>query len=134
MKKVLCALLLAVVFFSCQKNSSDDSSANEIYGRYTGTFNRTGGDTVNVSLFFKNNNTFEGSGNRLNYPALCGGNFSRSGTDLAVDDTCAWTANFDWTLIFDGNYKVNFTGANSVRIWRTNGAVTDEYLLTRFSR
>jgi hypothetical protein len=133
MRRLLCAVSLIVFLFACKKNNND-SSSNNLSGRYRGTFNRTGMDTAEVNILFKTANSFEGTGGPLNYPSICGGNFQQSGSSLMVNDTCTWTANFDWTLIFDGNYNINFTGANSVRIWRTNGAVTDEYLLNRISR
>ena len=132
MKQVFVLLLLTCVLFACKKNGTEEYS--ELYGHYRGTFNRTGMDTAQVSIFFKNDGGFEGTGGPLNYPSICGGRFLQTGNSIAVDDTCAWTANFDWTLIFDGNYNINFTGENSVRIWRTNGAITDEYLLNRITR
>jgi len=132
MKQLLTLLLFASFLFACKK--SNDNNPGELHGRYRGTFNRTGMDTAEVSIYFKEGNSFEGTGGPLNYPAICGGHFQQTGNNLSMDDTCTWTANFDWTLIFDGNYNINFTGENSVRIWRTNGAVTDEYLLNRITR
>ena len=129
---MLVSVLVAGILFACKK--SESANYSELYGRYRGTFNRTGMDTTEVNIFFKDDGRFEGTGGPLNYPSICGGRFDRSGSSLAVDDTCTWTANFDWTLIFDGNYNINFTGENSVRIWRTNGAATDEYLLNRITR
>jgi hypothetical protein len=133
MKQVLCVLSLVILSAACQKNTNDNT-VNVLNGRYNGIFSRSGMDTVAVNFFFKTDKTFEASGGRLNYPALCGGTFQQSGNNLSVNDTCTWTANFDWTLIFDGDYNISFTGANSVRIWRTNGSVTDEYLLNRLRR
>ena len=135
MKQFVALFSFVLVLAACEKsNNNDNPAANELYGRYRGTFNRTGMDTANVSLYFKEAASFEGTGGALNYPSICSGSFQVSGNSLVVNDTCAWTANFDWTLIFDGNYNINFTGENSVRIWRTNGAVTDEYLLNRITR
>lgn len=135
MRQVLCLLGIALVLCACDKASNNDDSADtEIYGRYKGTFNRSGMDTVQVEFFFKEDKTYEGSGGQLNYPAICRGTYLQTGNMLTVNDICAWTANFDWTLIFDGNYSVSSIGANSVRIWRTSGAVTDEYLLNKITR
>jgi len=132
MKQVVIILLFTCVLFACKKSESADY--NQLYGHYRGTFNRTGMDTAQVSISFEENGRFDGTGGALNYPSICGGRYQQMGNSLAVDDTCTWTANFDWTLIFDGNYNISFTGENSVRIWRTNGAVTDEYLLNRITR
>jgi hypothetical protein len=134
MRQVLFLAGMVLILYACNKNDSDDSTENSIYGRYTGTFYRTGMDTTQVQLAFLNTNRFEGSGQRPLYPAICSGDFIFDGDRLGVNDTCTWTANFDWTLIFDGNYQVSFTGTNSIRIWRTNGAVTDEYLLRKLVR
>jgi hypothetical protein len=133
MKQLVAALLIASLLFSCKKNESDNP-VYELLGRYRGTFNRTGVDTSQVSIYFKDNHTFEGTGGPVNYPAVCSGSFLQNGNSLAVNDTCAWTANFDWSLIFDGNYNLSFTSENAVRIWRSNGTLTDEYILNRITR
>jgi hypothetical protein len=135
MRQVIFLLGLVLCLSACEKNDTDNpSNDNSIYGRYTGTFYRTGMDTTEVQLGLLSDNRFEGSASRPLYPAICSGNFTFDGTTLSVNDTCAWTANFDWTLIFDGNYNVSFTGNNGVRIWRTSGTVTDEYLLKKLVR
>jgi hypothetical protein len=135
MKQLLCGLILVVLIAACKKNNNNNNTTTgDIYGRYTGTFSRTGMDTVPVTLFFKNDNTFEGTGGAANYPAICSGHFQKSSNTLMVSDTCVWTANFDWSLIFAGNYSISFSGTNAVRVWRTNGAITDEYLLRKLIR
>jgi hypothetical protein len=133
MKKLLRALIVIVCLYACKKTNSG-TTANELYGRYKGSFSRTAMDTAQVTVNFRDAGRFDGTGGPLNYPSICGGSFQRTGNSLVINDTCTWTANFDWTLIFNGNYNINFTGVNSVRIWRTNGAITDEYLLTRITR
>jgi hypothetical protein len=134
MGKYLMLIVLLTIGYSCKKEA--DSSINfELVGRYRGTFNRsTSPDTTQVTLYFRSDMRFEGTGGPNNFPAICGGTFQRNNNSLVVNDTCTWTANFDWTLIFDGSYNIQFTDENSVRLWRTNGSVTDEYLLNRFTR
>ncbi len=136
MRLIVFCLCLMTVITACEKdgNSDIDTGVNELIGRYTGTFVRTGLDTAIVNIFFKEDGTFEGSSNAVHYPAICRGTFERDGLTLLVNDTCAWTANFDWTLIFDGNYSISLGENNTARIWRTTGTVTDEYLLTRYTR
>jgi hypothetical protein len=137
MRQIVSLLALVLMFAACEKDKNNDTAApeNNLYGRFGGTFYRTGSpDSAEVSILFKTDNTFEGSGNASRYPAICGGSFQQDGSVLTVNDTCTWTADFDWTLIFDGTYNINFTSENSVRIWRTNGTITDEYLLNRFIR
>jgi hypothetical protein len=136
MRQVIFLLGMVLIISACEKNNNDNNPPedNSIYGRYTGTFYRTGMDTTSVQLGLLSTNKFEGSGARPLYPAICGGTFTFDGNTLSVNDTCSWTANFDWTLIFDGNYSVSFTGENQVRIWRTSGSVTDEYILNKLVR
>jgi hypothetical protein len=135
MRQISALLALVLVLTACKKEkSNDNSSLNSFYGRYTGTFNRSGLDTSHVDLYFKDDKSFEGSSDRTNYPAICDGKFQLNGTSLMADDTCSWTANFDWTLIFDGNYTISFSDNNSVRVWRTNGTITDEYNLRKITR
>ncbi len=133
MKLIPGLLGLLLLFSACEKSNTSEESF-ELYGRYRGTFTRSGMDTALVNIFFKNDATFDGTSDQLQYPAICSGSFARNGNSLVVDDTCTWTANFDWSLIFDGNYNISFASETSVRIWRTNGAITDEYLLSRISR
>jgi len=132
----LTALCISFLFLlsACRKESKQDNNSGELHGRYAGTFVRTGMDTARVEFFFKDDKSFEGASDRLNYPAICSGTFENSAMSLEVNDTCTWTANFDWTLIFDGNYSISFGENNSVRIWRSNGNSTDEYRLTRYTR
>ncbi len=101
---------------------------------YTGTFQRqqsSGQSTPsNVSITFAAGK-FSGQSDRANYPAICNGSYSVSGAKLNVANACMFTANFDWSLIFGGEY--NYTlNEKSLKIWRTNndGSV-DMYQLQR---
>lgn len=135
MRQVFFLIAAVLVISACKKSDSNGiADDNSIYGRYTGTFYRTGMDTVQVQLGLLSDNSFEGSSDRALYPAICSGDFTFDGNVLSVNDTCTWLANFDWSLIFDGNYNVSFSGQNTVRLWRTSGAVTDEYLLRKLVR
>jgi len=122
----LVAIMTAVVITvaSCDKSDSASFSLN---GRYMGTFSRTGMDTASVSILFDGNN-FSGSSDRVNYPAICHGSFDLNDNLIRFNDSCAWTANFDWSLILSGQYNISYNDG-AVRIWKTNGTVTDEYLL-----
>lgn len=143
MKRVAGILALMIVLAACQKEQDSDllvksasskedlALKDELYGRYLGTFSRDGKNTSQVSILFNRDGTYEGSSNIKNFPAICSGTFRVDGSILTVNDMCAWTADFDWTLIFDGTYTIEDRGENNVRIWRTNGTVTDEYLIGR---
>ncbi|MDF2385410.1 hypothetical protein JMG10_28350 [Nostoc ellipsosporum NOK] len=125
-------LALAVLGFSCEKD--DDGSDNAIIpGRYIGTFSRSGGDTSNIVMSFTAEGHFEGSSSQSRYPAVCRGSYYAENNRLFVTDSCAWTADFDWTLIFNGEYHYERQG-NQLRIWRTSGSITDEYRIGIMSR
>jgi len=137
MRLIAFSLILAFILSACKKESGGEitnNGVNELLGRYAGTFIRTGMDTATVDIYFRDDLHFEGSSDTPNYPAICSGTFTRNGNTLIVNDTCSWTANFDWTLIFDGNYSITLGENNTARIWRTTGDVTDEYRLTRYTR
>jgi hypothetical protein len=137
--KLLISLLASVlVLIACEKDSDQDPNQDgvnhQLSGRYIGTFSRSGMDTVTVTILFSQNGRFEGSSNREKYPAICGGNFSYDETSINFTDSCTWTADFDWTLILDGSYNITYQDARSVRIYRSNGTITDEYLIARAER
>lgn len=91
-------------------------------------------DTANVAITLGNNH-FEGQSDRDQYPAICRGSYATSASTIAFVDSCTWTANFDWSLILNGTYNISQGNeGNTIRIWRTNGTITDEYLLGRVSR
>ena len=135
MKKLAPVLLSLIILVSaCEKNvdNNDSNSQTLANGLYKGRFSRTGMDTVNVSISVFQGN-FEGESDRQYYPAICRGSVSKDNSGITFMDSCAWQANFDWTLILNGNYQLTENG-NEIRIWRNNGASTDEYLLIRQSR
>lgn len=124
MKKLLFIIATACIFIACDKTETDSHSLN---GRYTGIFSRTGMDTSQVSLVFSGSR-FDGESDESRYPAICHGSFKLSDQMIHFTDSCAWTANFDWSLILSGKFNISFSDG-TVRIWKTNGNITDEYLL-----
>lgn len=137
MKRLILAFGFLLSLAACEKDDNGNND-NEIpdgqlpIGLYKGTFSRSGGDVVDVSISFFENK-FEGQSTRQKYPAICGGSYGRDNSSITFTDSCVWTADFDWTLILDGRYNLTENGAD-IRIWRTNGLQTDEYLLRRMSR
>ena len=134
MKKIGCLVALSLLLFTCRKSENSRGVPPGFAGIYMGIFHRTGMDTVQVSISFLDDNTFRGSGGRANYPAICRGQYALSGNSLMIGDQCNWTADFDWSLIFNGNYTIDFTGQNGIRIWRTSAGITDEYVLGKLAR
>lgn len=133
MKYFLSILALCLLVLACQKNN-DSETPDNLPGMYSGTFNRTGvPDTSDVTLSL-DQNKFEGESSIPKFPAICGGSFEASQNSITFVDSCAWTADFDWTLILNGTYNLSFRADNEIRIWRTNGTITDEYLLKKRRR
>lgn len=127
--KTLIPVMLLLFLAACDKNDADPVDRT-LSGNYTGTFFRTGMDTTAVTISFSNN-TFRGPQNGSTYPAICRGSFIMDDHQVSFSDSCVWKADFDWSLILDGNYSVDFLPGGGVRIWRTNGYSRDEYLLRR---
>lgn len=122
---------LTLPFISCKKTNSDFIIPN---GTYSGTFQRltnAGGQISNVTISFSGN-TWTGQSQYAKYPALCHGTYRGKGTDsLIFENACPWTAEFDWSLILSGNYKIDISGKN-LQINRSYiGAYSDIYKLTR---
>lgn len=125
-------LSVAILIAACKKDSKDSLPA-DFEGAYSGTFHRTGMDTTNVTLTFFQNH-FEGQSSRQKYPAICQGSFDGNQDMISFTDSCTWTADFDWSLILNGSYRISFKPGNTLHIWRTNGTITDEYILSKRSR
>ena len=129
MKMIGCLLLIAGLLSACEKA---ESVSENLEGKYVGLFSRTGMDTSQVILNF-HVDQFEGQTNMARYPAICKGEFELDEETITFNDSCAWTADFDWSLILSGTYNISFT-QGIVRIWKSNGAVTDEYILRQPAR
>lgn len=128
----LWAALLLVVLAGCRKEDDQLPFA----ASYTGTFTRTDGSPLgdpivsNVTLHLSEK-AFTGTSDVRNYPAICSGGFSINQSKIVIANSCYFTADFNWTFIFDGEYNYELKG-NQLHIWRTyaNGA-TDIYKLTK---
>lgn len=131
MKRILCTIFLVSVLAltGCDKEWFGKS----IEGRYTGTFTRTGAGATpvsNVTLEFSDGK-FTGVADMATYPAICNGDYNTSGKKLNVTNKCFFTANFDWTLIFSGEYDYELNG-DKLRITRRySPSQMDIYVLTR---
>jgi hypothetical protein len=131
MRLFVSIMAFSLLFAACQKDN--DKDAADLGGLYSGTFNRTGMDTSTVSLDFSGHR-FDGTSDQEKYPAICHGSFEADENMIVFTDSCTWTADFDWSLILNGTYNLSFQNDNTIRIWRTNGIVTDEYLLRKVVR
>lgn len=121
-----------VVLTGCEKLEENQ----EFAATYKGVFVRTNGTPeyspmrANVTLTFTKSD-FNGSSDAGNYPSVCSGTFAISQSKLMVTNSCFFTADFDWTLIFKGEYNYEQNGTH-LRIWHTyaNG-LQDVYNLTK---
>lgn len=115
-------LVLLVAMLGCNQ---DDENLQTLNGTYIGIFERDG-EVADVELTL-DNGTYQGQGEHPKFPAICRGTYTLSGNKITFVNTCAWTANFDWTLILSGEWQ--FALNNKVLIM-TNAA-GDRYTLNR---
>ena len=110
MKRLSVLLLIAsAALLSCKKDKNDTI----LSGTYKGTFQRTGpglpGQLSEVTITFEGNR-FSGQGVLPTYPGICNGDFTQDGIKITFENSCVWTANFDWTFILDGEYEITWAG------------------------
>ncbi len=103
-------------------------------GEYTGTFNRSAPNmktkTSKITLKILDNK-FTGTSSIANYPAICEGAFTVMESKLNVTNDCMFTANFDWSLIFKGEFEYDVLGSQ-LKIWRKYpGKKIDVYTLEK---
>ncbi|NVO84379.1 hypothetical protein [Hymenobacter terrestris] len=106
---LLSFLLLLLLTTSCKK--TEPSVIPE--GTYIGTFQRltsAGGAISNVTITFSDGN-WSGESQVQKYPALCSGTYTIKGNTINFENACPWTAEFDWTLILSGEYKLVSNGS-----------------------
>ena len=120
MRLLLFVFMLSLLFTACEKKELEQ----EFSAHYTGTFMRVQEPqsplenpiTSNVTLHFTEK-TFSGTSSVAKYPAICSGNFTISQSKINVENTCFFTADFDWTFIFQGEYSYELNG-DDLKIWR----------------
>lgn len=126
--KQLSILLMAfsLALFSCEK---DTDSQETLTGTYTGTFQRihngAAGPLSGVTLTFTTNG-FSGGSDSSYYPAICKGTYSIEGNTVNFENSCVWPAHFDWTLILNGEYRIETNGDNLELRKYYNGTVQQE--------
>jgi hypothetical protein len=122
--KIFFFFTLLIIIVSCNKSEEVIYSPNT-NGNYTGIFERNGiSSNVQLNLV---NGSFNGQSVIQKFPALCNGTYLISCNTIAFDNNCAWTADFDWTLILNGEWNYNMNG-NILLLTKSNG---DKYILTQ---
>ena len=106
-------IALVIGISSCEKSKSSNEAIPD--GTYFGTFQRTApgmnGEIANVSITL-HSGTWLGESDMANYPALCRGTYEIEGNKIKLKNECAWTAQFDWSLILAGEYDFVFKEDN----------------------
>lgn len=117
---------------SCQAGMMSDGALTD--GRYVGMFLRT--DPVakyqpsNVTITIRGDR-FEGSSSVRNYPAICEGTLRTDGASVDFQNDCFFTADFDWSLILSGTFRVS-QERNTITLVKSHGdGRYDTYTLTR---
>lgn len=136
MRAILNILFFLLIISSCSEDGQLEQKFQE--DTFTGTFqgDLVFGDTeiANITLTF-DGNRWSGTGDYPKYPALCSGTYSINGNKITFQNECAWTTEFDWTLILTGEYKLTKTGSTLEfsRDYRsaTSDTYIDQYRLTK---
>ncbi|NET34099.1 MAG: hypothetical protein F6K19_19095 [Cyanothece sp. SIO1E1] len=124
-------LLSLTILVGCSSYNSDETV---ISSEYTGLFSRAATDMVflpsNVTLTLSDGR-FEGVSSEDNYPAICAGTYEISDSKIFFTNSCAFTADFDWSYILNGEFDYEIDG-DVIRISKDYGDdVIDQYILQR---
>ena len=121
--------------FTCILSSCENDDINEktelTPGTYTGHFIRSSPSAKyapsNVTLTFTAH-SFTGGSDMKKYPAICSGTYKITKQEIEFFNDCHWTAEFDWSLILNGKFKLNIDGRQLEMTRHSNGQ-TDYYNL-----
>ena len=103
--QILILLLSLSLSTSCKE---DINPLGTPYGTYIGTFERYHEKSdVNLTL---SANKFSGTSSKDKFPAICTGSYTQFNDKLVFQDSCNWTADFDWSLILSGDYVYKYDG------------------------
>ena len=137
MKRVFFEILaLMILISSCKKDNEENANGFIIpEGTYSGTFQRqvSGiGRISNVTLTFERNG-WTGQSQYGTYPALCPrGTYKMDSTgQITFESFCVWTADFDWTLILAGEWKLIVNNNNIEFSKEYTSSLKDIYKLTK---
>ncbi len=132
MKNLLLILLVLFTSFSC--NTQDEMPKGLENGTYIGYFGRSSPtekySAANVVLTLDNGN-FTGSSAINYYPAICKGTYKIAGQEIEFSNGGAWTAQFDWSYILEGKFKLEADGEKLRMSRGYAGTVSDIYVLTK---
>jgi hypothetical protein len=129
MKLQLLNLMFLFCLFGCEKDNLDHTIIPN--GTYVGTFQRepvwSVGDSANISMVFYSN-TWSGSSNKTNFPALCNGTYDITGDTILFENKCDWKSDFNESLILSGKYVIKIEG-NVIEFYKDDrSATSDTYI------
>jgi hypothetical protein len=135
--KTQVVLLISIVigFAGCDKSKNTNTGIPE--SAYFGTFQRiaTSGDAMvsNVMISLVEGK-WSGQTDIEKYPALCRGSYEIKNGKVIFTNECAWTADFDWSLILSGEYEYSYNDSSLTIIKNYNnqgtGHIKDIYTLS----
>jgi len=134
MKAIFVSIVLIILVSSCSKEKELIDPWICVFPVsdtivYQGEFERisiAGSNKSNITLKFKDG-VYTGSSSVLNFPAIGKGNIENYTTSkVKFKNTSYWTANFDWSLILDGEYDIRTTN-DSLLLQRIRGIDEMQY-------
>ncbi len=132
MSKFLLPVLILIWLSACERQ--EDGYFEISGGTYTGTFQRemvwSESDTANITLVFSANK-WSGTGDHEKYPALCHGTYSVNGDTIDFTNECVWTADFDWSLILHGKYRIIMQG-DGIEFYKDYRSATSDTYVDRY--
>lgn len=133
MKHVMLWAIVGLVLTAWSCNPTENVDPASMQGQFAGTFERTvngqSEGVANVGLILEGN-SFSGSGGPNRYPVICNGTFTVSGGNITFENACFFTADFDWSLILSGSFRLSRVGGEYI-LQRSNDNLVDTYRLRR---
>jgi hypothetical protein len=130
--RIFLLTLFGLILLSCEDNSHGLVTIPR--GTYAGFFLRTTNDKPlpysNVMLVF-DENTFAGTSDKSNYPAICAGDYKVAGKEIEFSSPCGLTSSDDQRLILTGKFKVALIGDDLLLTRTYPDNTRDIYRLTR---
>jgi hypothetical protein len=121
--KHLCWIL--VLLISCGKNGKD---IIPLEGTYIGYFHRNGRDTALVRINFTSGN-FKGESSKTLFPLICKGSFQQKDNKISFEDLCLTNEKKNETVRLEGEFNYQYNHDGTLRLWRQNISILDEYIL-----
>jgi hypothetical protein len=126
MKMILVLLGLTSMLMACGKMNTKENSFD---GTYIGYYNRNNEDTVQVSLFFSENQ-YSGYREKKFCPYLGKGTFEQDEISISFENTTGSGASTSKPVLY-GEYSYTINQDGSIRIWKEDGKISDEYILRK---